>query len=47
MFGVGPVAERSAQIFTLVEWAGAVYLIYLGSQAIRHRRSMAGALACA
>jgi threonine/homoserine/homoserine lactone efflux protein len=44
-FGVGAVAERSAQIFTLVKWAGAAYLIYLGAQAIRHRRSTAGALA--
>ena len=43
--GAGPVDERSAQIFTVVKRAGAAYLIYLGAQAIRHRRSMAGALA--
>jgi threonine/homoserine/homoserine lactone efflux protein len=44
-FGLGPLVERSAQIFTVVKWAGAVYLAYLGVQAIRHRRSMAEALA--
>ena len=44
-FGVGAVVERSAQIITVVKLAGAVYLVYLGVQAIRHRRSMAEALA--
>jgi threonine/homoserine/homoserine lactone efflux protein len=44
-FGVGAVVERSAQVITVVKLAGAVYLVYLGVQAIRHRRSMAEALA--
>jgi threonine/homoserine/homoserine lactone efflux protein len=44
-FGVGAVVERSVQIVTAVKLAGAVYLVYLGVQAIRHRRSMAEALA--
>jgi threonine/homoserine/homoserine lactone efflux protein len=44
-FGVGALVERSAQIFMIVKWAGAAYLAYLGVQAIRHRRSMAEALA--
>ncbi len=44
-FGVGALIERSAQIFTVVKWCGAAYLVYLGVQAIRHRRSMAEALA--
>jgi threonine/homoserine/homoserine lactone efflux protein len=44
-FGAGAVVERSAEIFTIVKWAGAAYLCYLGVQAIRHRHSMAEALA--
>ena len=44
-FGAGALVERSAEIFTAVKWAGAAYLVYLGVQAIRHRRSMAEALA--
>ncbi len=44
-FGVGAVLERSAQVVTMVKLAGAAYLVYLGVQAIRHRRSVAEALA--
>jgi threonine/homoserine/homoserine lactone efflux protein len=44
-FGVGALLERSAEVFSIVKWAGAGYLVYLGVQAIRHRQSMAGALA--
>jgi threonine/homoserine/homoserine lactone efflux protein len=44
-FGVGALVERSAEIFAVVKWAGAAYLVYLGVQAIWHRQSMAGALA--
>jgi threonine/homoserine/homoserine lactone efflux protein len=42
---VGAVVERSAQVITVVKLVGAVYLVFLGVQAIRHRRSMAEALA--
>jgi threonine/homoserine/homoserine lactone efflux protein len=44
-FGVGAVVERYAQVITVIKLAGAVYLVFLGVQAIRHRRSMAEALA--
>jgi threonine/homoserine/homoserine lactone efflux protein len=44
-FGVGALVQRSAEAFTVVKMAGAAYLVYLGAQAIRHRRSMAEALA--
>lgn len=44
-FGIGALVERSAEIFTVVKWAGAAYLVYLGLQAIRHRQSMTEALA--
>jgi len=43
--GVGAVVERSAQVITVVKLVGAVYLVFLGVQAMRHRRSMADALA--
>jgi threonine/homoserine/homoserine lactone efflux protein len=44
-FGVGAVVQRSAQVITVIKLAGAVYLVFLGVQALRHRRSMAEALA--
>src|SRR6478609_7093130 len=44
-FGVGAVVERSAQVLVAVKLAGAAYLVFLGVQAIRHRGSMAAALA--
>jgi threonine/homoserine/homoserine lactone efflux protein len=44
-FGVGAVVERSAEVITVVKLAGAAYLVCLGGQAFRHRRSMAEALA--
>ena len=44
-FGIGAVVERSAHILFAVKLAGAAYLVYLGVQAIRHRTSMAEALA--
>ena len=44
-FGIGAVVERSAQVFTVIKLVGAAYLVYLGVQAIRHRRSLAEAIA--
>lgn len=44
-FGAGVLVERSADVITAVKWAGAAYLAYLGVRAIRHRQSMAEALA--
>ena len=43
-FGIGPLVERSVAVFTVLKLAGAGYLIFLGVQAIRHRRSLAEAL---
>jgi threonine/homoserine/homoserine lactone efflux protein len=43
-FGVGALVERSVAIFTVIKLAGAAYLIYLGVQAVRHRRSLSAAL---
>jgi threonine/homoserine/homoserine lactone efflux protein len=44
-FGLGALIERSADVFTVVKLAGAVYIVYLGVQAIRHRRSLSEAVA--
>jgi threonine/homoserine/homoserine lactone efflux protein len=43
-FGIGPIVERSITLFTVLKLVGAAYLVYLGVQAIRHRRSLAEAL---
>lgn len=43
-FGIGPLVERSVALFTVIKLAGVGYLIFLGVQAIRHRRSLAEAL---
>lgn len=43
-FGIGPLVERSVAMFTVIKLAGACYLVYLGVQAVRHRRSLAAAL---
>ena len=39
-FGIGPLVERSVLLFTILKLAGAAYLIFLGVQAVRHRRSL-------
>lgn len=41
--GVGGIVAESAVLFTIVKVAGAMYLVYLGVQAIRHRRRTARA----
>ncbi|WP_217183666.1 LysE family translocator [Streptomyces sp. AC495_CC817] len=38
-FGVGAIVASSVVAFTAIKIAGAVYLVYLGVQAIRHRGS--------
>jgi threonine/homoserine/homoserine lactone efflux protein len=43
--GIGALVERSAAVFTVVKFAGAAYVVYLGVQAIRHRRKVTEALA--
>jgi threonine/homoserine/homoserine lactone efflux protein len=43
--GIGALVERSAVVFTVVKFAGAAYVVYLGVQAIRHRRRVTEALA--
>jgi len=43
-FGIGPLVERSVAMFTVIKLVGACYLVYLGVQAVRHRRSLAAAL---
>src|SRR4051812_49884032 len=42
-FGLGLVIAQSVILFTVVKFVGAGYLIYLGVQAIRHRRDRADA----
>lgn len=42
--GVGAIVEQSIAAFTIIKLAGAIYLVYLGVQAVRHRRAVAGTL---
>jgi threonine/homoserine/homoserine lactone efflux protein len=42
--GLGTLLERSVLLFTTVKLAGALYLVWLGIQAIRHRESLATAM---
>ncbi len=42
--GIGTLVQRSDLAFTVVKLGGAGYLIWLGVQAIRHRRSLAAAM---
>lgn len=46
-FGLGVLVQGSATVFTIIKLAGAGYLVYLGVQAIRHRRKLTGAFASA
>jgi threonine/homoserine/homoserine lactone efflux protein len=43
-FGIGALVEHSVALFTVIKVAGAGYLVYLGVQGIRHRRSLRNAL---
>jgi threonine/homoserine/homoserine lactone efflux protein len=40
--GLGVLLEQSIVLFTVVKFAGAAFLVYLGVQAIRHRNRAAG-----
>jgi threonine/homoserine/homoserine lactone efflux protein len=42
--GLGTVLQRSVQAFVIVKVAGALYLIWLGIHAIRHRKSLADSM---
>lgn len=41
--GLGAIVAQSVVMFTIIKFAGAAYIVYLGIQSIRHRRSAAGA----
>ena len=43
-FGLGSLVQRSDLAFVAVKIVGAAYLVWLGTQAIRHRREFAAAL---
>ena len=45
--GLGALLQRSAEVFTAVKLAGALYLVWLGIQAIRHRESLATSIGAA
>ena len=40
-FGFGPLLEQSPLLYAIVQWAGGVYLIWLGIDALRHRHEHA------
>ncbi|WP_067804589.1 LysE family translocator [Actinomadura formosensis] len=42
--GIGSLVERSVVVFSALKIVGAVYIVYLGVQAIRHRRSLREAI---
>ncbi len=42
--GVGALVQRSVLAFEVLRLAGAIYLVYLGVQAVRHRRALASVL---
>jgi threonine/homoserine/homoserine lactone efflux protein len=42
--GLGALVQESIAVFTAIKLCGAAYLVYLGVQAFRHRRTLAAAL---
>jgi threonine/homoserine/homoserine lactone efflux protein len=45
--GVGSLLQRSEQVFLVIKLAGALYLVFIGVQAIRHRDSLATVMTAA
>ncbi|MBC7443383.1 MAG: LysE family translocator [Ramlibacter sp.] len=43
--GLGAIVTESVLVFTVIKFVGAAYIVYLGVQAIRHRRTVAGSIA--
>ena len=43
-FGIGALVERSVLVFSVIKLGGAAYLIFLGVQAVRHRKRLAETL---
>jgi threonine/homoserine/homoserine lactone efflux protein len=43
-FGIGTLVERSIAVFTVIKFAGAAYLVFLGIEVICHRRELARVL---
>lgn len=37
-FGLGPILQRSELAYIAIQWGGGLYLLYLGIDAIRHRK---------
>lgn len=44
-FGVGAIITQSIVVFTILKFAGAAYIVFLGVQAIRHRKRTAETMA--
>jgi threonine/homoserine/homoserine lactone efflux protein len=42
--GLGAAVERSIAVFTVVKFAGAAYLVFLGVQTFRHRGALVGSM---
>jgi len=42
--GIGAIVQRSSDVYTAIKLAGAVYLVYLGVQAVRHRHAFEAAI---
>ena len=40
--GLGVIVQESIVVFTILKFAGAAYLVWLGFQAIRHRKAFSG-----
>lgn len=37
--GIGAIVQRSSEVYAVIKFVGAAYLVYLGVQAFRHRRA--------